>query len=60
MKSEWERNEQQMATKTSIKSTGKREDVTSDEDEEAASTGTNASESNEGSKIPRNSMKQAS
>jgi len=43
------------------KKTGKREDVTSDEDKEAASyTGTNADESNEGSKPPRNSMKQAS
>jgi len=53
MSSKWQRNHQS-------KSTGKREDVTSDEDEEAASTGTNAGESNEGSKIPRNSMKQAS
>ena len=50
-----------MTTKASIKKTGKREDVTSDEDKEAASyTGTNAGESNEGSKPPRNSMKQAS
>jgi hypothetical protein len=49
-----------MATKTSIKKSGKREDVTSDEDKEAASSRTNAGESNESSKPPRNSMKQAS